>query len=283
MTPSDPAYAIVAVGFGQRSFSTGQAEIPLNFDGGIYITMDGGDAWNLVATGPNDNVNHFPTLAVAGSEPSEFITFGLHSSQGTSFDPSLNGGFLRTFDRGESWQSFGTNEVVESIITHFAVSSDGMAIYAAVTDSYHHWISTDGGSTWNRSSTNQGSGAVAVSPADPNTIIFRNSAQTFLFRSSDGLRTYTRVATTQALSDEAGVRYAFEDVVFAPSDPNVVYAATTGLLVYKSVDGGASFTFMKNIRSEVLNMVTVGDARWRNRVQLANCAVPAKQSDRRQT
>ena len=95
---------------------------------------------------------------------------------------------------------------------------------------------------------------MAVSPDDPNIVIFRASHQKALYRSTDGLLTYTEVVTTDGLlSDNPNVWFAFEDVVFAPSDPNIVYAATTGLLVYKSVDAGASFTLMKNIRSEVLN------------------------------
>ena len=167
--------------------------------------------------------------------------------------PALSAGFLRSNDRGESWQSFGPNEVIQSKITHFDVSEDGMVIYATVTDSYHHWVSTDGGATWTKSSLNQGSGPVAMSPADPNIVIFRDSAQTSLYRSSDGLLTYNKVASSEGLTDDPEVRFAFEDVVFAPSDPDIVYAATTGLLVYKSVDGGASFTLMANIRSEVLN------------------------------
>ena len=252
--PSNPDLAIAAVGGGERSFSTGLPGIPLHFDGGIYITMDGGDSWKQVPAGTNDNVNNFHTIAVAGSGPTAFITFGLHTRQGGTFDPSLNVGFLRSINRGESWEPFGTNEVVGSNITHFAVSADGKVIYAPVTDGYHHWVSADGGSTWARSSLNQGSGPVAVSPADPNVVIFRDSAQTSLFRSSDGLRTYSKVATTEGLSDDPDMRFAFEDVVFAPSDPSIVYAATTGLLVYKSVDGGASFMLMKNIRSEVLNV-----------------------------
>ena len=190
---------------------------------------------------------------MTGSDPTTLITFGLHTFQGGSFDPSLNVGFLRSIDRGQSWEPFGTNDVVQSKITHFDVSEDGTVIYATVTDSYRHWISTDGGSTWTRSSLNQGSGPVAISPADPNVVIFRDSAQTSLYRSTDGLRTYSRVATTEGLPDDPSVRFAFEDVVFAPSDPNIVYAATNELLVYKSVDGGASFRLMKNIRSEVLN------------------------------
>ena len=182
------------------------------------------------------------------------ITFGLHTFQSGVFDPSLNVGFLRSIDGGGSWERFGTPEVARSKITHFDVSADGAVIYATVTDSYHHWISTDGGSTWTKSSLNQGSGPVAVSPADPAVVIFRDSAQASLYRSVDGLQTYSKVVTTEGLSDDPNVRYAFEDVAFAPSDPQVVYAATTGLLVYKSTDGGASFTLMRAIRSEVLNV-----------------------------
>ena len=252
--PSNPDFAIAAVGGGKRSFTTGLQGVPLIFDGGMYITIDGGESWKRVTIGPNDNVNNFHTIVVAGSEPTAFITFGLHTRQGGSFDPSLNVGFLRSVDRGESWEPFATSEVVQRNITHFDVSGDGMIIYATVTDAYHHWISSDGGSTWTRSSLNQGSGPIAVSPADANVVIFRNSAQTSLFRSSDGLRTYSEVATTEGLSNDQVERFAFEDVVFAPSDPSIVYAATTGLLVYKSVDAGASFTLMRNIRFEVLNV-----------------------------
>ena len=92
-----------------------------------------------------------------------------------------------------------------------------MVIYATVTDSYHHWISIDGGATWAASSLNQGSGPVAVSPADPNIVIFRDRTQTALYRSKDGLKRYTKVVTTEGLSDDPNVRFAFEDIVFAPS------------------------------------------------------------------
>ena len=82
-----------------------------------------------------------------------------------------------------------------------------------------------------------------------------NSAQTSLYRSTDGLLTYSRVATTEGLPNGPQGRFAFEDIVFAPSDPNIVYAATAGLLVYRSADAGTTFTLMKNIRSEVLSLV----------------------------
>ena len=72
---SNSDVAIAAVGAGVRSFSTGLPDIPLMFDGGIYITMDGGDSWTLVPTGPNDNINNFHTIVVAGGEPHYLYDF----------------------------------------------------------------------------------------------------------------------------------------------------------------------------------------------------------------
>ena len=249
---ASPDRAIVTIGAGERSFD-GNSDLPTFFDGGIFTTENGGDDWKRSPAADNDTLNDFHTLVVADGDLTVLITFGLHTFQGGAFDPALNIGFLRSIDGGGSWERFGAPEVASSKITHFDASADGAVVYATVTDSYHHWISTDSGSTWAKSSINQGSGPVAVSPADPDVVIFRDSAQTSLFRSVDGLQTYSKVVTTEGLSNDPNVRYAFEDVVFAPSDPTVVYAATTGLLVYKSTDGGASFVLMKNIRSEVLN------------------------------
>ena len=117
------------------------------FDGGIYITVDGGDSWKRVPAGPDDNGNNFHMIVVAGSDPIAFITFGLNTRQAEAFGPSLNVGFLQSVYREESRKTFRTNEVVESNLTHLAVSSHGMVLYATVTDAYHHLISTDGGTT----------------------------------------------------------------------------------------------------------------------------------------
>ena len=47
------------------------------------------------------------------------------------------------------------------------------------------------------------------------------------------------------------------DIVFAPSDPTIIYVAATGYLLYRSTDSGASFTLIKNIRTQVLNPAPV--------------------------
>ncbi len=40
------------------------------------------------------------------------------------------------------------------------------------------------------------------------------------------------------------------------SDASVIYAVTKGYLLYKSEDGGVTFSLVKNIRSDVLNVIT---------------------------
>ena len=62
--------------------------------------------------------------------------------------------------------------------------------------------------------------------------------------STDGLTSSLQVITMDANIGE---------IVFAPSDPTIVYTVTDGLVVYRSDDAGASFTQIVNIRSDVLN------------------------------
>ncbi len=95
-------------------------------------------------------------------------------------------------------------------------------------------------------------GPVAVSPADPNLVIYGSSAS--LYRSTNGLQSSARVLTSTIPSGRSQ-EPSFHDIVFAPSDPSIVYAATEGYLLYKSTNGGVSFTLMKNIRADVLNVI----------------------------
>ena len=86
--------------------------------------------------------------------------------------------------------------------------------------------------------------SVQRTPVDSNIVLYAGTAN--LYRSTDGLATNTVV-----LSAAAGIR----GIVFAPSDPTVVYAVTTGYYLYKSSDSGATFSLVKNIRSDVLNVI----------------------------
>ncbi len=119
---------------------------------------------------------------------------------------------------------------------------DGQTIYANARDSFVIQISADGGANWTTTEINQANGPVAVSPSDSDLVLYGGSAR--LYRSHDGLRT-----TRQVL--EAGG--TITDIVFAPSDPTNVYTVADGYFFYKSTDSGATFSLVRNIRSDVLN------------------------------
>ena len=60
--------------------------------------------------------------------------------------------------------------------------------------------------------------------------------------SSDGAQTSTLV-----------LEASLTDVVFAPNAPDTAFATGEGYDIYLSVDGGATFELLANLRSDVLN------------------------------
>ena len=119
----------------------------------------------------------------------------------------------------------------------FDVSSDGQKIIATEDGRFTHWISLHGGVSWSETAINQANGLVAISPLDSRLIIF--GSQERLHRSASGLATSTRAATAPQPTGHPRAA-PFQQIAFAPSDPTIVYAATEGYLLLKSVDSGAT-------------------------------------------
>ena len=233
---TDSNIAVAGVAGGTASFSELAGQY---FDGGMYRTTDGGENWTQVTLGSTDSRNTFLRIIARGGSPTTFLTFGLNYD-----GPSENLGFFRSSDSGSSWSALSGSDLTNLLITSFSASGDGTTIFANERDSYVVRISSDSGSTWGTTSINQANGPVAISPVDSNIVLYAGTAN--LYRSTDGLATNTVV-----LSAAAGIR----GIVFAPSDPTVVYAVTTGYYLYKSSDSGATFSLVKNIRSDVLNVI----------------------------
>ncbi len=235
----DPNTVVIGVESGNASFSSLQGQ---PFDGGLYRSTDRGAHWSrAVLDDEDDRHNGYWHLVSTKKGPPQFITFGLWSFQNAEQDGSGNMGFLRSRDSGQTWEPFG-DPVKDLTIVHFHVSADGDIIYANPRDSFEIQRSTDAGETWTATLLNQANGPVTVSPADPNRVLYAGTATLTL--STDGLE-----STQVVLEAEAPIH----DVVFAPSDPHIVYVATEGYLIYKSMDAGHSFSLMENIRSNVLN------------------------------
>ena len=212
------------------------------YGGGIFRTEDGGDNWERIELGPNDETNGFWIMRMVSTEPMTIITFGRHSTYGKNGqDLTLNIGFVRSTDQGRTWEFFA-DELRNRYIRNFDVSRDGQTIYVDERDTFFGWISRDGGYTWSQSPIIQVNGPIAVSPADSNMVIF--GSHNDLRRSTDGLQNFNVVLRDVTI----------RDIVFSPSDPTVVYAAADGYLVYRSDDSGLTWRLVVNVRDEVLNV-----------------------------
>ncbi|MCH7478751.1 MAG: hypothetical protein IIA14_11715 [SAR324 cluster bacterium] len=234
---SDSAIAVAGLEGGTASFSALAGQY---FNGGMYRTTDGGANWSLVTLGSSDDKNGFWRIAARGGSPTTFVTFG------ANFDNlAENTGFFRSSDSGATWSALTGTALTNLLITSFDVSADGMVIYANERDSFAIRKSTDGGATWATISLSNANGPVAVSPSDANLVLYAGTET--LSRSTDGLSSTPTTVLTAADT--------ITDIVFAPSDPTIVYVIADGYNFYKSSDSGATFSSGKNLRTDVLNVI----------------------------
>lgn len=232
-SPTDGTVVLAAVQGEAASFAEFAGEF---FDGGIYRSNDGGDHWSLAAMPPGaDKKNRYWIIRARGN-PTRYVTFGFNFE-----DSSLNAGFLESSNEGQTWIAFAP-ELKSKTITHFDVSADGDTSYALEQNSFVFERSLDGGQTWESlAHVSPGpQGPIAICPSDSQVVLFTSNAD--LRRTTDGMQTDMVVQTASA---------QFEWIAFAPSDPNIVYAATQGYDVYKSDDQGATFELMANLRDEI--------------------------------
>lgn len=98
--------------------------------------------------------------------------------------------------------------------------------------------STDGGQTWVSAVGNLPTRGVTVMEADPVTAgkVYAATDQG-LFRTADGGNTWTQLA---ALS--ASVAAIINNIAIAPTNTNYIFVGTWGSYVWRSLDGGASWS-----------------------------------------
>lgn len=198
------------------------------FPGGIYGSDDFGATWTAASVPASAETNYFPIVVERGAA---LFTFGI--GRGT---PVQNAGFLQSTDGGRTWSGFAPT-LRDTLIHEFDVSVDGMTIVANEQNSFVMQVSSDGGATWVARSLG-GNGPIAISPIDPDLVLFEDSGT--VRRSTDGMQTATVVL---------GASNRFDDFEFAPSDPMVVYGATEHFDVWRSDDAGATWTLRVNLRT----------------------------------
>ena len=163
---------------------------------------------------------------------------------------SRSGGFWKTLDGGITWAGNSTDFLFATGVNTMTVSpmnsSDVLINLRNSKNGTTHGLyrSIDGGENWTQTNFNPvtlgwgGLGSnhqvykIAYHPTVPDLVFIGSNSG--LFRSSDVLTTWTQPIAS----------LNFQEIVFHPTDPNIIYTATTDntSAVYVSIDGGVNFT-----------------------------------------
>ncbi|HKB02491.1 MAG TPA: SdrD B-like domain-containing protein [Gemmataceae bacterium] len=245
--------------------------------GGIYASHDGGQTWTLetVPAGTWNSLRFAPdgrlyaigndglqrrnvdgtwtSVGPAGAVGLRVVRFGESESNLIYVGGSGAGnvaGIWRSTDGGATWTAVYTGSEQHESVADIEIlpGGDGQVVIASFTDLDSAngtkggvLRSTDGGVTWTPANTGLTTGtegnALAVSPADPNTVYLadgdsRGASFGGVYRSTDGGLTWARTAAIGAVTE-----------VFAdPDDARIVYIGQPALdRVRRSEDGGVTF------------------------------------------
>ncbi|HKF47695.1 MAG TPA: hypothetical protein VKB38_10090 [Terracidiphilus sp.] len=199
----------------------------------------------------------------------------------------VDGGVWKSTDYGRTWDPIFDGQDTQSIGAIAVAASDSNVIYVASGEGLHRpdlsvgdgmYRSSDGGKTWTHLGLRDSEQipAIAVDPANPDRIFaavlghpYGPNEERGIFRSTDGGKTWDKVLYK-------GDRTGGSDVVMDPKDPNTVYAsmweetlgpwedgnsyAGTGGGLFKSTDGGTTWTQLKNGLPENLVQINVAIA-----------------------
>ncbi|WP_174299498.1 sialidase family protein [Caulobacter sp. S45] len=195
---------------------------------------------------------------------------GVADQPDTFYLAAAGGGLWRTTDAGRTWGALFEHGPAASVGAVAVAPSDPRVIYIGtgqpeprydVAAGLGVYRSGDGGATWSDLGLHDTRyiGKIWVDPHDPNTLLvgaqghfFGPSQDRGVYRSTDGGRTWAHVLK---LDDWTGV----VDIAADPADPRVLFASAwearqypwqsyftpvsgPGSAIYKSLDGGASWT-----------------------------------------
>ncbi|MCC7302595.1 MAG: T9SS type A sorting domain-containing protein [Bacteroidia bacterium] len=195
------------------------------------------------------------------------------SSQQIIYIGAASGGVFKSTDQGITWIPLFDNQPSLSIGDIAIAPSDPNTIYVgtgecnngrgSVTyDGQGVFKSTDAGATWTSVGlqNTKTTGRIAIHPTNANIVfaatmgdLFGNGPNRGLYRTTDGGLTWSNVLF---VNDSTGA----VEVLFDPSNPNTLYATTwtrirrptyvnyggAGSNIYKSVDGGTTWTMLTN-------------------------------------
>lgn len=221
----------------------------------IYRSDDGGDTWT---TNSKEDASGYGPEGVIAGIPIDLVI--ATDNPDTLFVNNYGGGVFRSTDGARTWESWSNGYSGADISDVAIPDSDGGMVYAMSQGLFksslygENWEGVSNGDAANTPATN----CVAVQPNNSNVILISDVHQGIIFRSSDGGGNFNIILTHPEAdaADPVNGRQGFKAIVFAPSNPEIVYAglsqqdnaylesSPSGTVIYKSFDGGQTFSAM---------------------------------------
>jgi photosystem II stability/assembly factor-like uncharacterized protein len=215
-------YAVASVEFSQSDPDIAYAG---NVDA-VYRSQDGGLSWRQMTQAGESWWG--PPGAAVGT-PIDFQVDPRNPDR--LFVNAYGGGNFLSEDGGRTWSTASAGYTGAQVRDVAVYPDDPQRVIAASRSGI--FTSDDGGSSWVGRATGQFRvldwHAVAVHPRDPNIVLAELTCPRRLVRSTDGGRTWMLV-------DQMPELMAWRTIEFAPSNPEVIYAGTTGFVSCGSFD-----------------------------------------------
>jgi photosystem II stability/assembly factor-like uncharacterized protein len=202
--------------------------------GGLWVSHDGGTNWSsttdeLGSIGVSDIVidyNNTNTIYIATGDRDHSDTRSI--------------GVMKSIDGGMTWNATGlVFNTSSSILVHKLLMHPGSSNILLAATSNGVYITTDAGTTWNRTFTSS-AGDMAFNPGDPQIIYMVNSTR--IYKSVNGGYIWTQVTTGLPTTSIQRIKLGV-----TPANVNFVYAiysnSSSGYLgTYLSTNNGDTWT-----------------------------------------
>lgn len=235
---------------------SGEANIRGNVAGGngIYKSTDAGKTWNHVWK----QEGQIGTMVVHPGNPDIAYAAVL----GHAFGPNPERGIYRTMDGGKTWQQVLKKDSDTGASDIALDRNNPRILFAGLWQARRQpwsmmsggpgsglYMSADSGDTWKQLKGNGlpegvwGKVGVAVAPSDSRRVYALIEAEKGgLFRSDDGGENWRYVSGNRLIRQRA---WYYTTLTVNPTNPNEIWCPQVPML--KSIDGGDTFTFVKDI------------------------------------
>ena len=197
-------------------FANEQSGIVAGDNGTIYNTNDGGVTWEQAITNTTENI-----IKTTAADGNSIVAVG------------TNGLILRSIDAGESWETISSNTTADLRGVYIASSGNGFAVGESGTI----LRTVDHGASWSVIQENRGNDLQCISMGDEDNGIIAGDGNNIFITNDGGL---TWAPPTSGFAFQLDFRFV------RMLDRHMAFMTTTTGEIFKTIDGGNSWTMVYN-------------------------------------